>query len=134
MSYDMLIKTLMLNSLPYIVGIASSIVAAHHIAPSLGTASGFLSDTTTKSAMVSRQVVNRSHKSARMPIRQAKPQAHDEEPVKMPIQIAPNPKTKPIVSCQPVSPAAILWALDYTTRSFRKSIASASISTADAVV
>jgi hypothetical protein len=82
------IKSITLYSLPYFVGIASLVVAAHQAAP---TASRF-QDTSTESAITSDQVVNRSLKSDRLPIKQAAPQANDN--VNVPAGIAPNPEIK----------------------------------------
>ena len=89
----MRIKSVILYSLPYVVGVASFLVAAHQVAPSLTTLRP-LSDTSTKSAIISGQVVNRSLKSDRLPIKQAVPQADDERQIKLPGQIAPNQKNK----------------------------------------
>ena len=87
----MRIKSFTLYSLPYVVGVASFLVAAHQVAPSLTTLRA-LSDTSTKSAIISGQVVNRSLKSDRLPIKEAVPQADDERQIKLPGQIAPNRK------------------------------------------
>ena len=67
----MRMKNVILYSLPYVVGVASFLVAAHEVAPSLT-----LSDTSTRSAIIFDQVVNRSLKSDRLPIKQAVPQAN----------------------------------------------------------
>ena len=80
-------------SLPYVVGVASFLVAAHEVAPSL-TPLHLLSDASTKSPIISGQVVNRSLKSDRLPIKQAVPRADDENQMKLPGQIAPNRKIK----------------------------------------
>jgi hypothetical protein len=88
------IKSVTLYSLPCVVGVASFLVAAHQVAPSLTTLRA-LSDASTKSsAIISGQVVNRSLKSDRLPIKQAVPQANDERQIKLPGQIAPNRKIK----------------------------------------
>jgi len=89
----MRIKSVTLYSLPYVVGVASFLVAAHQVAPSLTTLHP-LSDASTKSAIISGQVVNRSLKSDRLPIKQAVPRADDERQIKLPGQIAPNRKIK----------------------------------------
>jgi len=68
------IKSLALYSFPYFVGVASLVVATHEVAP---MALRF-QDTSTKSAITSGQVVNRSLKSDRLPIKQAAPQANDK--------------------------------------------------------
>jgi hypothetical protein len=77
----MLVKTLTLKSLPYIVGIAGSIVAAHNIAPSVGTTSGLQSEINTESTIIYRQAVDRALKGDRLPIRQAEPNATNDESV-----------------------------------------------------
>src|ERR1700730_16046622 len=92
----MLIKTLTLHSLSYIVGITSSI-AMHQVTPSTGTTARFQSGTSTEAATP--QIANRSVKSDRLPIKQAKPQANDIAPVQVPAQIAPNTKFK--TDCKP---------------------------------
>ncbi len=89
----MLIKTLTLHSLTYLVGITSSL-AMHQVIPSLGTAAGFQSDTSTKVATTTRQIVNRAVKSDRLPVKQAEPQANGKAPVQVPARIAPNTKLK----------------------------------------
>jgi hypothetical protein len=61
-----LIKGLILYSLPYIVGVASSIVAARQLVPSLDTLARRLSDTPAKGDVFLGQVVNRA--SHREPI------------------------------------------------------------------
>jgi hypothetical protein len=94
----MLIKTLTLHSLTYIVGITSS-VAVHQVIPSTGTTARFQSGTSTEVAIITRQIANRSVKSDRLPIKQAKPQASDKAPVKVPAQIAPNTKFR--TDCKP---------------------------------
>jgi hypothetical protein len=63
----MLIKTLTLHLLTYLVGITSSL-AVHQIIPSSGTAAGFQSDTITKVATITGQIVNRTVKSDRLPV------------------------------------------------------------------
>jgi hypothetical protein len=95
----MSIKSVTLYSPPYVVGVASFLVVAHQVAPSLTTL-GPLSDTSKKNAIISGQVVNRSLKRDRLPIKQAVPQADDERQIKLPGQIAPNQKNKPVVSHQ----------------------------------
>ena len=85
----MRIKRVTLYSLPYVLGVASFIVAAHQVAPSLTTL-GALSDASTKNAIISGQVVNRSLKGDRLQIMQAVSRADDERQTKLPGQIAPN--------------------------------------------
>ncbi len=95
----MLIKAFTLHSLPYVVAIASSIVAAHHVTPSMGTTLGFRSDAGNRAEMISTQVVNRSLKGSRLPIKQAVPQANVKELLKVPAEVAPNAKIK--IDCRP---------------------------------
>ena len=85
----MRIKNLTLYSLPYLVGAASLVVAANQAAPTLR-----FEDTSTKSAITSDQVVNRSAKGDRLLIRQAVPRANDN----VPTRIAPSPEIK--VGCE----------------------------------
>ena len=66
----MLIKTLTLHSLTYLVGITSSL-AVHQVIPSSGTAAGFPSNTGTKVAIITRQIVNCTVKSDRLSVKQA---------------------------------------------------------------
>jgi hypothetical protein len=94
------IKHFTLYSLPYFVGVASLVVAAHNVVP---IALRF-QDTSAENAITSDQVVNRSLKSDRLPIKQAAPQANDKGKgnVKLPARIAPNPEIK--VGCeQPIN-------------------------------
>jgi hypothetical protein len=94
----MLIKTLTLHSLTYLVGITSSL-ALQQVIPSSGTAAGFQSDTSTKVAINTRQIVNRTVKSDRLPVKQAEPEASGKAPVQAPARNAPNPKLK--TDCRP---------------------------------
>lgn len=92
----MLIKTLTLHSLTYLVGITSS-MAVHQVIPSPDTAARFQSGTT---AIITQQIANRSIKSDRLLIKQAKPQASDKAPVpEAPAQGVPNSKFK--TDCKP---------------------------------
>jgi hypothetical protein len=69
------IKNVTLYSIPYIVGVASLIVAAHYVSPSLDDALlRPLSEKSAKSESFSGQVINRSRKGDRSPIRRATPQ------------------------------------------------------------
>ena len=86
----MLVKALTLKSLPYIVGIAGSVLAAHNIAPSAGTTSGLQSDINTKSTIIYRQAVDRALKGDRLPIRQAEPTSINNESV----HSTPNPRNE----------------------------------------
>ena len=92
----MLIKTLTLHSLSYLVGITGSI-AVHQVIPS-DTAVRLQSGTGT-TAIITQQIANRSTKTDRLPIMQAKPQVNDKAPVQVPAQITPNPKFK--TDCKP---------------------------------
>ena len=94
----MLIKTLAFYSLVYIAGITSS-MAVHQVIPSAGTAAGFQSGTGGGIPIFTRQIANRSLKSDRLPIKQAKRQVNDKAPLQVPAQIAPNPKVK--TDCKP---------------------------------
>jgi hypothetical protein len=93
----MLIKTLTLHSLTYLVGITSSMVV-HQVIPSPGTAARFQPGSGA-TAIITGQIVNRSVKRGRLPIKQATPQANDKPPVQVPEQIVPNPKFK--TDCKP---------------------------------
>ena len=93
----MLIKTLTLHSLTYVVGLTSS-VALHQVIPSPGTAARFQPGTGT-TAIITDQIVNRSVKRDRSPIKQATPQANDKPPEQGPGQIVLNPKFK--TDCKP---------------------------------
>ena len=92
----MLIKTLTLHSLSYLVGITSSI-AVHQVIPS--DAAVRLQSGTGTTAIITQQIANRSMKTDRLPIMQAKPQVNDKAPVHVPAQITPNPKFK--TDCKP---------------------------------
>jgi hypothetical protein len=85
----MFIKTLTLYSLTYIVGITSSI-AVHQGSPR-GAIADFQSD--------NRQIVVRSLKSGRLPVKQAEPHALNKAPVRVPAHTAPNLKVKD--DCKP---------------------------------
>ena len=93
----MLIKTLTLYSLTYILGITSS-VAVHQVIASPGTVARFQQGSGT-TAIITGQIVNRSVKRDRLPIKQATPQANDKPRVQVPGQIAPNPKFE--TDCKP---------------------------------
>ena len=82
------VKKVTLYSLSYIVGVASLVLAAHQVSPALKP-SRLLSDTRTKSAIFSGQVVDRSLKSDRLPLEQP-----SQADIKVPAQIAPNKKIK----------------------------------------
>jgi len=97
MNSIMLIKTLTLYSLTYIVGITSS-VAVYQVIPSPGAAARFQRGSGT-TAIVTGQIVNRSVKRDRLPIKQAKPQANDKPRVLVPRQTVPNPNFK--TDCKP---------------------------------
>ena len=84
----MRVKNVTLYSLSYIVGVTSLVVAAHQVSPALKP-SRLLSDTSTKSAIFSGQVVDRSRKSDRSPFEQP-----SQADIKVPAQIAPIKKIK----------------------------------------
>jgi hypothetical protein len=91
----MLIKTLTLHSFTYLVGITSS-MAVQQVIPSPDMAARFQSGTP---AIITQQIVNRSIKGDRLPIKQAKQKASDKAPVQVPAQGAQNPKFK--TDCKP---------------------------------
>lgn len=84
----MLIKSLMLYSLPYIAGVASSLVAAHQIAPSLEK---MIFKTNDRSGVFFGQVVNRSLKGDRLPMRRST-SSTGKIYIEVPAQITPSPK------------------------------------------
>ena len=87
------IKNVMLYSIPYIVGVAGLIEAAHSVAPSLDeTLLRSLSDKSAKSESFSGQVINRSRKGDRSPIRRATPQITVKELITVPTPITPSPE------------------------------------------
>ncbi|MHC2291690.1 hypothetical protein [Bradyrhizobium barranii] len=95
----MIIKTLALHSLTCLVGITSSLAVPQLISPS-GTAAGFQSDTRTEVAIVTRQFVNRTVKSDRLPANQAGSEANGKRhPVQVPANTAPNREWK--TDCKP---------------------------------
>src|SRR5215218_6434219 len=87
----MLMKTITLDSFTFLIGITSS-MAVHQVIPSDATAR-FQSGTEI-AAIFSQQRANRSIKSDRLPLRQAKPHLNDKAPIQVPAQIAPNLKFK----------------------------------------
>ncbi|MDE5454186.1 hypothetical protein GWE18_15295 [Bradyrhizobium sp. CSA112] len=92
----MLIKPLTSHSFSYLVGITSA-MAVHQVIPS-DAAARFQSGTET-TAIFTQQIANRSIKSDRLPLKQAKPHFNDKAPIKVPAQIAPNLKFK--TDCKP---------------------------------
>ena len=92
----MLIKTITLHSFTFLVGITSS-MAVHQVIPS-DAAARFQSGTET-TAIFTQQIANRSNKSDRLPLKQAKPHLNDKAPMQVPAQIAPNLKFK--TNCKP---------------------------------
>ena len=92
----MRLKSVTLYSLPYVVGVASFLVAAHQVAPSLKSIG--LWDTSTKNEIYFGQTVNRSLKRNRLPIQRATPrQAPEKGQIKTPI---PSKETAEIVIAQ----------------------------------
>jgi hypothetical protein len=90
------VKSITLYSLPYVVGVASFLVAAQPVAPSLKSIG--LWDTSTKNEIYSGQTVNRSLKRNRLPIQRATPrQAPEKDQIKAPI---PSKETAEIVIAQ----------------------------------
>jgi hypothetical protein len=86
------IKGLILYSLPYIVGVASSIIAARQLVPSLDTLAHRLSETPATGDVFLGQVVNRSLKGDRLSMQHAKPLTSGEIYIKIPARIAPSPE------------------------------------------
>ena len=83
------IKNLTLYSIPYIVGVASP----HYVVPSLDeTVLRPLSEKSAKSESFSGQVINRSRKGDRSPIRRATPQITEKELITVPTPIPPSPE------------------------------------------
>lgn len=95
----MFLKALTLHSIFYVVG-ASSILAAHHMVASPPARVGFRSDVANKTEIFSTQVVNRSLKGNKLPIKQSTPNANVKELVKVPAKIAPK---KGESDCRPYS-------------------------------
>jgi hypothetical protein len=77
--------------LPYIVGVASLVVvAAYAVGPSFKTVLHPLSERNAKAAIFSKQVVNRSLKRDRLPIRDATYKAIEKEQRQVPAPIVPR--------------------------------------------
>jgi hypothetical protein len=73
----MRIKSVTLYSLPYVVAVASFLVAAHQVAPSPNWID--LRHTNTKAEIFSGQTVNRSIKGNRLPMHEATPDRTPEK-------------------------------------------------------
>jgi len=84
------VKFATLYLLPYVV------IGVHEVAPTVNVA---LSDRSAKSAIISEQVVNRSLKRDRLPIRQVTPKTDVREYFKVPARLAPNQKND--TDCKP---------------------------------
>lgn len=83
----MLIKTLLVHSLPYVLAVASSIVANHS---DFGGSASVLQHSVSKDADIfAGQIVNRAMKSGRLLIKSAPPQAKDKAPVRIPMHCGP---------------------------------------------
>ena len=95
----MLIKTVVLYSLPYIVGIASSMVAARHFAPLLETTPTTLSAPTATDGAFRGQVVNRSLKGDKLVVWHGPPHPKGKVYIKTPARMAPRPGH--ILRCTP---------------------------------
>ena len=108
MSSIMLFKTLTLHSLTYIVGLTSSLVVQQSIP---------LPSTSTDFQPVAHQIANRSVKSDRLPITQAKRRADDKAPAHLQQKKSPSGASEQIVSRQLMSRAGALQALRQDTRS-----------------
>ena len=79
----------MLHSIPYVVSVASFLIVAQQVAPTLNSIG--LRDTNTKNEIFSGQSVNRSLKRDRLPIQRATPpQAPEKGQTK-----APTPTVEP---------------------------------------
>ena len=87
----MLIKSVVLYSLPYVVGVASSMVAAHHFAPLFGTTPTTLSAPTPAEGAFLGQVVNRSLKGDRLVVHHGPPHTKSKVYIKIPARMAPRP-------------------------------------------
>ena len=86
----------MLHSIPYVVSVASFLIVAQQVAPTLNSIG--LRETNTKNEIFSGQSVNRSLKRDRLPIRRATPhQAPANGQKKAPL---PNEKTAEIIIVQ----------------------------------
>jgi hypothetical protein len=94
------IKNLTLYSLPYIVGVASLVVAAHQIAPSFKIVLHPQSDT-NEAAIFSGQVVNRSLKGDRLLIHGETTKAIEKEQRQVPTSIVPNREIQ--IGCEHLS-------------------------------
>ena len=82
----MRIKSVTLYSLPYVVAVASFLVAAHQVAPSPNWID--LWHTNTKAEIFSGQTVNRSLKGNRLPMHEAMPDRTPERgQIKAPVPI-----------------------------------------------
>ena len=84
------VKLATLYLLPYVV------IGVHEVAPTVNVA---LSDKSAKSVIISEQVVNRSLKRDRLPIRQVAPETDVREHFKVPARLAPNQKND--TDCKP---------------------------------
>lgn len=95
----MLIKSVLLYSLPYIVGVASSMAAVNHFAPLLGTTPTTLSAPTATDGSFRGQVVNRSLKGDRLPVQRGAPHTKSKVNIKIPARLVPKPRV--IFWCTP---------------------------------
>ena len=87
----------------YLVSIASSLLAASQVAPSMNAV---LSNESARSAITSYQVVNRSLKRDRLPIEQVGPETDLREYFKVPDRLVPK-KTILTASLQLMCAAAV---------------------------
>ena len=89
-------KNVTLYSLPWVVAVASFLVAAHQVAPALNSIG--LWDASTKNQILPGQTVNRSLKRDRLPIQSATPhQAPEKRQLKAPV---PSKETPEIIIAQ----------------------------------
>jgi hypothetical protein len=100
----MLIKSLMLYSLPYVAGIASSILAANQLDLGLKPSSF---EPSAKSGVFQGQIVNRSLKGDRLPILHQTHRPNGKIYMKAPAQIAPKPEIRNGCWPQPASSVSV---------------------------
>ena len=111
----MLIKSALLYSLPYIVGVASSMVAVHHFAPLLGAAPTTLSAPPSAEGTFRGQIVNRSLKGDKLVVHHGPPHTKGKVYIKIPARMTPRPR--PNLPCTPIDvPGRCFAATDKTFR------------------
>ncbi len=95
----MLARAIALHSVPYIVGIAGSIVAANEIVRPTGEQLRSPSDISVENAITFGQAANRSTKADRLPIRNLAPLANDKGRKQSPPKLTPSLRSDP--GCRP---------------------------------